>query len=422
MTSPRLKKVILWIYALGATVLALSFSWPAFSAPTGDVVIVEGNCPDGQHADIGGSCTCTDSREILFNGECALDPNRLFGDIGGIFVDFCDFLGACDGGGGGGGTPPEPEPEDEEEEAEGEDECNDDDEQCNADHAQCAATAFETSEACGIGAALNRCSGNSSGMVFPGGAKPTCRIISKTGRIFCTFPDSLQNPPFVGEPGGLFGRCLTDWQESGELAGEISQCQTEALTEMEECQDKVLDDCECFVPTSAAIVPASLPSSGGSLDQEPEHGVFLRAKVRTKGETAIDAEAFVRNATKSTCYWHLTEGLDAPEGTLYCEAGGEWDDVGASRFLMADGNQYLADGACGVATQDGVASGSATFLWKVERDADGLLVGARMKSVAGHIVGSLDGAHPYYGDCKVTGKAIEERQVPSSLLELVRER
>lgn len=414
MLSARVKNVLLWIYAVIATAVALSFSWPAFAADNDSVIIVEGICPIGQHVDLGGSCTCTDSREILVDGECALDPNRLFGDIGGIFVDFCDFLGACDGGGGG-GTPPEPE--DEEEEA---DECSGEEEQCQSDFGQCAATAFEKSEACGFEAALKQCGGNVGGMVFPGGAKPTCRIISKTGRIFCTFPDSLQNPPFVGEPGGLFGRCLRDWQESGELADEIGQCQTDAVTEMEKCQSDVLLACECFVPTSAPIVPTALPVSEGPLDQEPEHGVFLRAKVRTKGETAIDTEAFVRNATKSTCYWHLVDGLDVPEGTLYCKAGDAWDQVGASRFLMADGDDYIADGACGIATQDGVASGSATFHWKVERDDSGALQGAKMKSVAGHIVGSLDGAHPYYGDCKVTGKAIEERQVPSGLLELVR--
>lgn len=409
---------------VGACVLAtVSFAFslaaPAGAADNGDVIVVEGGCSDGQHADLGGACVCNDSTQIVVDFECTADPGQLFGEFGDILVDACEFFGIC-GGGGGGGNPDPPEPDPEPDQEEEEDECAAVAAQCQSDFAECAAGAFEDSEGCAFGAALLRCGSGTGGMVFPGGGKPECRLTSKTGRIFCTFPDPLQDPPFVGEPADLFNRCIDDWIDSGELSGEVAECETAAITEMEQCQNDIVQACDCsFSPTGAAL-RASLPASD---NRDPEPGIFLRTKVRTKGETAIDAEAFVRNSTRTTCYWHLTaEGTLPPEGTLYCKAGSEWDAVGASRFLMADGDRYLADGACGVATQDGVASGSATFLWKVERDESGALLDAKVKSVAGHIVGSLDGAHPYYGDCKVTGKAIEEREVPSGLLALVRER
>jgi hypothetical protein len=413
MLSTRDKNVLSWIYTLIATAAALSFAWPAFAADNGDVIIVEGICPSDQHADLGGSCVCNDSTQVVVDFECAPDPGQFFGEFGDILVDACEFLGICGGGGGGGNpNPPEPDPEGP---------CSLLEAACNGEYAQCAAEAFEKTERCASDAAFQQCRGGLRGMVFPGGARPDCRVVSKTGRLFCAFPDPLQNAPFVGDLDELLARCIDDWVASGELTDEVGECQRDAALELEQCYSDVLDACSGRKECPDVFPPTTLTQ--GTEPGEPEHSIFLLTKVRTRGETAIEAEAFVRNATKNTCYWHLTaKGTQPPEGTLYCKAGEAWDEVGASRFLMADGNDYLADGACGVATQDGVASGSATFHWKVERDESGALLDAKMKSVAGHIVGSLDGEHPYYGDCKVTGKAIEEREVPGGLLELVRER
>jgi len=379
-------------------------------------------CTSNQHVDLSGNCACNSSADVMVDFECV--PNPLF-TIGHLFpdiiIDSCQFLGGCGGGGGSGGDPsPEPEPEEAEECLFADEDGNT--QSCEERWNECGSEGFSASKTCEFTFTGGKCNTAPGAMEFPDGSSPTCEIVNQTGTILCTFPNPFQNKPFVGDLGGLMERCTEAWEESGDLPGETRECRNEALEEMGECQNTVVLECaleECgFEPP-----PATIQAGGPVDDQEPELGLFLRTKVRTRGQTAIGAEAFVRNATKTTCYWHLTADRTLPpEGTLYCQAGDRWEDVGSSRFLMADGDSYLADGACGVATQDGVASGGATFHWKVERDVTGALLDAKMKSVAGHVVGSLDGAHPYYGDCKVTGKAIEERQVPAGLLELVRER
>jgi len=390
----------------------------AGSAADGEVIIIEGTCVAGQHLDLDGDCICNSSTDIMVDFECVPDPSRFFGQLTDVFIDFCQFVGHC--GGGGGGPQPEPEPEPGLE-------CTFEDEEGNDLNCldrwnKCASDAFHASNACPETLAEKECQGPPADMVFPDGSKPECRIVSKTGAILCNFENPGKNPPFVGDLNELFDYCVGAWIRSGQLKDEIQACQKDAITQLDQCQIEVLVECaeagcEDFEPPLATLAQSQRPGA----DAPPTHEVFLRTKVRTRGESAIDGEALARNGTRTTCYWHLTsEGTLPPDATLFCKGNEEWENVGTSRFLLADDGNYVADGACGVATDAGMAIGDATYRWKLERAEDGAFLNAKVRSIAGSIEGSLDGAHPYFGDCKVTGKAIEERQVPSGLLELLR--
>ena len=387
-------------------------------AADGEVIVIEGNCATNQHVGADGKCTCNNSTHMMVDFECVPDPSKLFSPIGDILLDVCEFLGHCTGpggGGGNGGTPP-PEPEAEDGECLLENEAGDA-KTCAEHWSDCASRAFQMTQACPGIAAGRKCLADieSPGVVFPDGSSPTCRVASKTGAVICDFPNPLTNRPFVGDIDQLIHRCIDDWIASGELTEEIQACEQEALDDMLECQFRVEGDCEeagCdFVPPLATL-QSTLP------DDEPEHELFVQARVRTRGDTAIDGERFVRSGARGACYWHLTAvGTLPPEGSLYCKSREQWEEVGASQLLLADGTAYLADGTCGVATADGVATGPARYRWRIERAEDGALLGARVKSVGGHAEGSLEGLHPYSGDCRLSGKSVSERRVPAGLLE-----